>query len=102
VFLSTIFEAFSLAILGPLTESIMSVVIPSEERARVSSFIVALILLISTPVGWVAGALFQANHTLPMLLNLCLIFISAILSLFVVRVIHPKAVHQAQLRLDKE
>lgn len=93
VFLSTIFEAFSLAILGPLTESIMSVVIPSEERARVSSFIVSLILLISTPVGWVAGASFQANPTFPMVLCLCLIFISAILSLFVVRVIHPKVVN---------
>ncbi|MFB5193205.1 MFS transporter [Alicyclobacillus fastidiosus] len=90
VFLSAICEAFSLAILGPLTESIMSVVIPSEERASVNSFITAFILLIGTPVGWIAGSLFQTNYTLPMVLNLCLIVVSAILSLFVVRVINPK------------
>lgn len=90
VFLSTICEAFALAILGPLTESIMSTVVPGEERARINSFIFALILLISTPVGWIAGSLSQANIALPMVLNLCLIGFSIILSLFVVRVIHPR------------
>lgn len=96
VFLSAISEALSLAILGPLTESIMSVVIPGEERARISSFIVAFILLLSTPVGWIAGSLFQANHDFPMIFNLCLIAISAILSLFVVRETQPKVINHAQ------
>lgn len=90
VFLSAICEAFSLAVLGPLTESIMSIVIPNEERARISSFIIALILLISTPVGWIAGSIFQTNYTFPMVLNLGLIVISAILALFVVRLIKPR------------
>ena len=92
VFLSAICEAFSLAIMGPLTESIMSVVIPSEERAGVNSFVTALILLIITPVGWIAGSLFQMNYTLPMVLNLCLMVVSTLLSLFVVRAINPKSI----------
>ncbi|MFD1673232.1 MFS transporter [Alicyclobacillus fodiniaquatilis] len=96
VFLSAICEAFAIAILGPLTESMMSIVVPGEERARINSFIFAFILLLSTPVGWIAGALFQVNRVLPMILNLCLIVISAILSLFVARVVHPKVVNHAQ------
>ncbi|WDL98564.1 MFS transporter [Alicyclobacillus sp. ALC3] len=95
VFLSAICEASSLAILGPLTESIMSVVIPSEERARVNSFVTALILLLSTPVGWIAGSLFQTNFTFPMVLNLCLIAVSTILTLFVMRAVNPKGAMNA-------
>ncbi|MCY0894596.1 MAG: hypothetical protein OWR52_14015, partial [Acidibacillus sp.] len=53
-------------------------------------FIFAVILLISTPVGWIAGSLFQVNRALPMILSLCFIVLAAILSLFVIRVIHPK------------
>lgn len=96
VFLSAIFEAFSIAILGPLTESMMSVVVPSEERARTNSFIISLILLISTPVGWMAGSLFQVNHAFPMILNLCFIVLAAILSLFVVRVMHSKEINHVE------
>jgi MFS family permease len=95
VFLSAVCEAFALAVMGPLTESIMSVVIPSEERARVNSFVTALILLLSTPVGWIAGSLFQTNYTFPMVLNLSLIAISTILSLFVIRAINPQGVGRA-------
>lgn len=84
--LSSVLEAFALAILGPLTEAIMSIVVPSEERARINSFIFALILLISTPFGWIAGTLFQVNHAFPMILNLGLIAIATMASAIVVRV----------------
>ena len=56
VFFSAICEAFALAILGPLCESIMSIVIPAKERARTNSLIFAVILLISTP-AWMDSRL---------------------------------------------
>ncbi len=96
VFVSSICEALALAILGPLTESLMSVVVPSEERARINSFIFALILLISTPVGWIAGTLFQINRALPLVLSFGLIVMAAILSLFMVHVVMPKFVNEAR------
>ncbi|WP_067624297.1 MFS transporter [Alicyclobacillus acidiphilus] len=97
VFLSAIFESFSVALLGPLTESMMSVVVPGEERARINSFIFAVILLISTPAGWIAGSLFQVNHVLPIILNLCFIALAAILSPFIVRVIRPRHAHNTKI-----
>lgn len=73
VFFSAICEAVALAVLGPLCESIMSVVIPDKERARVVSLITATILLISIPIGAIAGQLSQHNRMFPLVLNICLL-----------------------------
>lgn len=87
VVFSAIFEAIAIAILGPLTESMMSTVVPAKERARINSFVFALILLISTPVGWMAGSLAEVDRALPMVLNACVMAVSLALSPFVVRVV---------------
>ncbi len=86
VFFSAICEAFALAILGPLGESLLSITIPAQERARVNSLITAMILLISIPVGWVAGQLSQQNRMLPLLLNLCLLAAEILVALCITRI----------------
>lgn len=90
VFFSAICEAFSLAILGPLCESIMSIVIPSKQRARINSMIFAVMFLISTPALWIAGYLSQANRALPMIMNLCLIIVEIIVSIRIVHVFNEE------------
>ena len=69
VFFSAACDAFALAMIGPLTESLMSVNIPGEERARINSLIFAGILLVSTPAGWIAGQIAErssnGNEPLP-------------------------------------
>ncbi len=89
VFLSAVWEALALAMVGPLTESLMSVVVPSAERARINSFVVALMLFISTPVGWLAGTLFQVGRAMPLVLNVGLLIMAAIVSWFVAQVVTP-------------
>ncbi len=73
VFLSVACDAFALALLGPLTESLMSVSIPAGERARINSLIFAVILLVSTPAGWIAGQASERSRIFPLVLNLCLV-----------------------------
>lgn len=73
VFFSAICEAAAIAVMGPLCESIMSVTIPGKERAKVNSLITAMILLISIPIGAVAGQLSQHNRMFPLVLNICLL-----------------------------
>lgn len=90
VLLSAAFEAIALAMLGPLLESMMGVVVPSAERARINSFIFAGVLLISTPVGWIAGTLFRIHRAWPLEFGFCLIIVASIVSLFVVRTLNPK------------
>lgn len=87
VFISAICEAFALAILGPVMESMMSVAIPTRERARTNSLVTAMILLISIPIGWLAGLLSQHNRIIPLIMNLCLLMIELLL----VRIITRKA-----------
>ncbi|HWQ58897.1 MAG TPA: hypothetical protein VN540_07720, partial [Clostridia bacterium] len=85
VFFSAVCDAFSLAVLSPMCESLLSVTIPSQERARVYSLIIATVLLISMPIGWIAGRLSQENRTFPLILNLCLLAAEAVLALRVAR-----------------
>lgn len=85
VFFSAICEAFALAVLGPLSESMMSVTIPAKERARANSLIAAMILLISIPVGWIAGQLSQQDRMLPLAMNICLLVAEVLMVLIITR-----------------
>ncbi len=83
VFFSAVCEATALAVLGPLCEALMSAAIPGRERARVNSLITAMILLISIPVGAVAGRLSQHNRMLPLVLNLCLLIAEMLVAVII-------------------
>lgn len=96
VFFSAICEAFAFAVLGPLFESIISVVIPKDGRAQINSMIFAIILLVSTPAGWVAGYFSQYNRALPMALNLCLIIVGIIVSMCIVHVFQTQEKNEVQ------
>jgi len=86
VFISAICDAFALAVLGPLCESLMSVSIPAQERARTNSLITAMVLLISIPAGWIAGQLSQNSRALPLVLNFCLIIAEILVALYITRI----------------
>ena len=96
VFFSAACEAFGLSMLGPLSESLMSVSLPSLERARMNSFIIAVILLFSTPAGWISGQLSQYNRALPLMLNLFLLAVQAVVALCIA---HHVKVSQNQVVL---
>jgi hypothetical protein len=61
----------------------MSLSIPGEERARINSLIIAGILLVSAPAGWVAGQLAGLSRVLPLALNLCLVAAEAAVALWI-------------------
>ncbi len=82
VFFSAICDAFAAAILSPLFDSLMTVSIPAEERARVNSLITGFILLISIPVGGIAGALSQHNRVFPFVLNAVLVILEIVIALY--------------------
>jgi hypothetical protein len=97
VFFSAACDAYGLAMLGPLSDSLMSVSLPNLERARMNSFIAAVILLVSTPAGWIAGQLSQLDRTLPLTLNLCILAAQAVVALRIARVVKaaPKQTAEA-------
>ncbi len=89
VFLSAACDAFALAIIGPLSESLMSLSIPDAERASVNSLIFAAILMISTPAGWIAGQVSGLDRALPLVMNLCLLAAEAAVALGIARAVQP-------------
>ncbi len=87
VFFSAACDAFGLAMLGPLSDSLMSVSLPNLERARMNSFIAAVILLISTPAGWIAGLLSQLSRAYPLMLNLGILMAQAVVAMCIARLV---------------
>jgi MFS family permease len=71
VFPSAACDALALALLGPFVESLISVSIPRDERARVNSMLTAGILLASAPLTWLAGLLAETSRTLPLFMGVC-------------------------------
>jgi len=90
VFFSAACDAFALAMLGPVTESLMSLTIPGGDRARINSLIFASILLISLPAGWIAGQAAQLSRVLPLMMNLCLIIGEIAVALGIARAIRQE------------
>ncbi len=90
VFLSAVCDAFALAIIGPLSEALMSLSIPDTERASINSLLFAAILMISTPVGWCAGQIAGLDRALPLILNLCLLAVETAVVIGIARVGQPE------------
>lgn len=81
VFAGAACDAFALSMLGPLSESLMSLSIPQDERARINSLIFAAILLISAPIGWLAGQAAEHGRLFPLVINLGLLAAQAAVGL---------------------
>jgi len=97
--ISVVLEAVALALVSPMTESLLALSMESNERARVSAMVyVALIVLIS-PFGWIAGQLSAIDRSLPFALNLFLFAIGLVLVWFIGR---PGFLDTADQRVEQE
>ncbi len=73
--LSVLIEAFSVALYHPLMDSLIIISIDPLERARINAILFALVILLTSPFGWIAGQLSETNRTLPFVLNILLLLI---------------------------
>jgi MFS family permease len=75
--ISTILEALSVAMIGPMIESLLVVTIDPTERARITAIIYMVVLLFTSPFGWVAGQLSSLDRSLPFVFNIGLFLVGA-------------------------
>ncbi|MCL2351908.1 MAG: MFS transporter [Firmicutes bacterium] len=68
--LYTLFESFAFAIVSPRKDSLVIIFVDPKDRARIMGAIYALMLALSAPFGWIAGALSSVNRAYPFYLNL--------------------------------
>lgn len=75
---STFFESCAMALIEPLSESMLVLNASPEERSRMISIIYAMILALSLPFGYLSGVLSDKHKAYPFMLNIGL-FVIAIL-----------------------
>lgn len=73
VALSVVLEALALSMLNPLASSLQMLVIDKEERARMLGLLYVLCLLLTAPLGTLAGLLAKLDRALPFALNAVLV-----------------------------
>ncbi len=75
--ISVLLEAGALALVSPMIESLLTVALESNERARVSAIVYVALIVIISPFGWIAGQLSAIDRSLPFALNMGLFVIGA-------------------------
>ena len=79
ILLSVLIEAVSLAMYRPLMDSLVIISIDPEERARINAILAMVVILLTSPFGWIAGQLSEINRVLPFFLNICLFLVGMVL-----------------------
>ena len=78
--LSLVFDGFGVGILYMLSESLVSLHINPEERARIMAIRFMLIMISIAPFGWIGGFLSDISRNLPFVLNLFLLTVGLIVT----------------------
>lgn len=68
--LSVFLEACSLAVVTTLRDKMLVVNVDAQERARIMSLMYLVVIVLSSPFGWIAGALSEINKVLPFVLTM--------------------------------
>ncbi len=71
---SVLIEAASLAMFGPLMDALTIISIAGAERARINAILYVVVILLTSPFGWIAGQLSEINRVLPFVLNISFFF----------------------------
>ncbi len=68
----TILDACSMPLVGTLLDKLIVLNVDARERARIMAILYAIVLIITSPFGWIAGQFSEVNRSYPFVL--CIIF----------------------------
>ncbi|MBN2002336.1 MAG: MFS transporter [Anaerolineae bacterium] len=68
--LATVLEACSVPLASTLLDTLIVVNVNAEERARIMAILYVLVILATSPFGWIAGEMSEINRSLPFVLNI--------------------------------
>lgn len=74
---SVLLEAGALAMINPMMDALLVTTVDRQERARIMAIIWVVIILITSPFGWLAGYLSEVHRVLPFVMNICLFVLGA-------------------------
>ncbi len=76
---STVIEAFSTPAATTLLDKLTVITVDAKERARIMAILYVIVIVFTSPFGWIAGLMSQANRSLPFVLNVALFAVSGAL-----------------------
>lgn len=78
--LSVFLEACAVPLASTLMDKLIVVTVDAQERARILAILYVIVIIFTTPFGWIAGQLSEINRLLPFMLNIALLGIGALLA----------------------
>jgi len=70
--LSTLIEAATFPLASTLLDTLVVVVVDPKERARIMALVYVMVILFTSPFGWIAGEISQIDRLWPFVLNIVL------------------------------
>lgn len=87
---NVILDACSAALISPLMDSLVVLSVDPQERARIMAILYMIVIIASSPFGWIAGRLSEINRALPFYINIGLYALGAILVIAAHRLTPPQ------------
>jgi hypothetical protein len=78
--LSVVLEACGFATVTTLLEKVIVLAVDAKERARIMSILYLMVIVFTSPFGWIAGQLSEVDRRLPFLLVIVLFVIGGLLA----------------------
>lgn len=82
---SVLLDACSIASVSAFLDKMIVVSVDPEERARIMAILYVIVIMVTSPFGWIAGMLSEMNRILPFVLNLVLLVIAGVLTFLAAR-----------------
>lgn len=77
---SLVFEAFGVAILSTLRESLVAIHVDHTERSGIMALLQTTVMLISVPFGYIGGVLSDISRILPFILSIVLLLLGILVT----------------------
>jgi len=76
----TLLEGCSAPAISTLLDKLIATSVDPQERARIMALLYLVVLVATTPFGWIAGEASQINRSLPFVINITLVVLGALLA----------------------
>ncbi len=78
--MSVLIEACSLAMVNPFLDRMLVLTVDAQERARIMAIMYVIVILLTSPFGWIAGNLSEINRIFPFIMSMVLFGLGALLT----------------------
>jgi hypothetical protein len=82
--IATVLEAVSLSAASTLLDKLIALAVEAQERARVMAMIYVIVIVFTSPFGWIAGQMSEINRSWPFVLNVLLFVAGGLLTYLIV------------------